>query len=366
MSDEQNPQQPRPPYTYTTQPQIGPPATKGLSPLAIVLMLSTGFFFLFLVVVGAVFFMRSSDGWEEASGSKGSASLFEGSKGTVGVLEVEGVIMDSKKLLKQIKEFKDDKSIKALVVRLNTPGGAVAPSQEIYEAVRRFGDPSRPVVASMGAVAASGGYYIAAGTDKIFANAGTLTGSIGVIMEFANLKRLYEWAKVERFAITSGKFKNAGAEYKDMDPEARDLFKTMIMDTERQFKEAVAEGRKMTMEKLNRVADGRVLTGAQAKAVGLVDTLGTLEDAVNEAARMAKIKGEPRVVYPRKPKKSLIEMMSQPEEEVSGGGGRWADALLMRLARAVLREGTGAQAWVNPGLSEKVPGVYWLWADAIR
>ncbi|HTL12007.1 MAG TPA: signal peptide peptidase SppA, partial [Bdellovibrionota bacterium] len=311
----------------TPSPTPTPAGRKGLSPLAIVLLLSTGFFFLFMVAVGAMFFWKSDDHWDDASSKKASSSLFSGTKGAVGVIEVEGVIMDSKKLVKEIKEFKEESSIKALVLRLNTPGGAVAPSQEIYQAVKGFG---KPVVASMGSIAASGGYYIAVAAQKIFANPGTLTGSIGVIMEFANLKKLYEWARIDRYAITSGKFKAAGAEYREMTQEERQLFKDLIDDTVGQFKGAVAEGRHMKMEKLNPLADGRVYTGQQAKAVGLVDTMGTLEDAIAEAAKMAKIKGEPRVVYPHKHQKSLVDLLVQnsPDDDAQDSRSPVSDALL--------------------------------------
>lgn len=332
---------------------------RGFSPLAIILTLSAGFFFLFLVVSGALFMWKSSDGWESESGSSGA--LFSAGKGAVGVVELNGVIMDSKKILKYLKDFKEDSSVKAVVMRLNSPGGSVAPSQEIYEAVRQLG---KPVVASMSSVAASGAYYIACGAKKIYANPGTITGSIGVIMEFANLKKLYEWAKIERYAITTGKYKNAGAEYKDMTLEEKDLLKGMIDDVLGQFKKAVAEGRKMKLEEVTRVADGRIFSGAQAKAAGLVDQLGTLDDAIKDAAKMAKLEGEPRIVYPRKNRRTILDVVADyppPDDEESRSSIGGPNALVTALRHWV----TGAPLGAASGGWLPSPGVYWLWRDGV-
>jgi protease IV len=317
-------------------------ASPKISPLAWVLGLSTLFFIIFLVVSSLLYFGKG-----RFSGGKDQTSLF--GNGSVAVVELNGVIMDSKPVLKKLRRFEESDEIKAVVVRVNSPGGAVAPSQEIYEAVKKF---PKPVVASMGSVAASGGYYVACGTKKIFANAGTITGSIGVIMEFANLEKLYEWAKIKRFSIKSGKFKDAGAEYRGMEPEERALLQDMVDNVLGQFKAAVAEGRKMKMEEVTAVADGRILSGEQAKGAKLVDEIGTLEDAVNEAAKMAGIKGKPRVIYPSK-KQSILEFF-MGGDQLEGEEARSARGWLGAVATNVL-------GLPEPSASLRAPGIYWLW-----
>jgi protease-4 len=278
-----------------------------LNPLALVLGLSAVLFAFFLLFSFVFFFVKGGDSWNNADKQK----MFADKGEFVAIIELKGVIMDSKKMLKQLKEAAEDDDIKAVVLRLDTPGGAVAPSQEIYEAVKKF---PKPMVGSMGSVAASGGMYVAAGLKKIYANPGTLTGSIGVIMEFLNLSKLYDWAKVSRYSVKTGKFKDSGAEYRDLMPEEREYFQSLVMDTLEQFKTAVATGRHMTMEEVTAIADGRVFTGVQAKKLKLVDELGTLDDAITEAAKEAKIKGKPRIAYPSKKSRGLQEILM--------GGGR--------------------------------------------
>ena len=280
---------------------------RNLNPLAIVLGLSAVLFAFFLIFSFVFFFVKGGDSWKDGDNKK----MFSEKGEFVAVIELRGVIMDSKKIVKQLKEATDDNDIKAVVLRIDSPGGAVAPSQEIYEAVKRF---PKPMVGSMGSVAASGGFYVASGLKKVYANPGTLTGSIGVIMEFLNLKKLYDWAKVERYSIKTGKFKDSGAEYRELMPEEREYFQTLVMDTLDQFKTAVSEGRHMTMEEVTAIADGRVFTGVQAKKLKLVDELGTLEDAIAYIAKEAKIKGKVRVAYPTKKARGLQELLM--------GGGR--------------------------------------------
>lgn len=324
-----------------------------LNPLALVLGLSVVFFLFFLAVSGALLLSRSNDGTKSSS-----AALFR-NQSAVGVIELNGVIMDSKKFLKRLKGFEERDNIKAVVVRLNSPGGSVAPSQEIYEAVKRF---PKPLVASMGSVAASGAYYIAMGSKKVYANAGTITGSIGVIMEFANLEKLYEWAKIQRYVIKTGKFKDAGAEHREMTPEERLLLQTMIDDVLGQFKKAVAEGRKLPATKVDDVADGRIFSGAQAKALNLVDELGTLDDAINDAAKQAKITGKPRVVYYDKPKYNWVDLImderggadEESEAPVGGVGG------LSGIVERVITRSLG----LNVQSAGREPGIYWLWKGA--
>ena len=233
----------------------------------------------------------------------------------VAILPISGLITDSEGTIEQLKKFAKDDSVKAIVVRLNTPGGGVGPSQEIYEEVRKIRG-KKVVVASMGALAASGGYYIACGADKIFANPGTITGSIGVIMQFVNVKDLIEKIGVKGFVIKSGSFKDTGSPVREMSPEERKLLQSVIDNVHSQFVNAVVEGRKLPREDVLAIADGRILSGEQAKELGLVDALGNQEDAVAEAGKMAKIEGEPRVVTPPKKKFSILDLLREEAKSI--------------------------------------------------
>ncbi len=244
---------------------------------------------------------------------------FPGGSNHVRVVDVSGVIMSSSAFTRDLEEILKNKRTKAIVVRVNSPGGLVAPSQEIYQALRKA-DEKIPVFISMGTLAASGGYYIALGGRKIFANAGTLTGSIGVIMEFINTMKLYEWAKLERFAITSGKFKDAGSPLKEMGPEAKALFQGMVTDIYKQFRGAVKERRKLDEATLDKYTDGRVVTGTQALEAKLVDAIGTFEDVLKEARTIAGLPVDGAVVYPSKDEGLLRRLlMGDAGEEASAG-----------------------------------------------
>ena len=318
-----------------------PVTKKKPGPLAWILILSASFFFVVMVV--STIFVMSKGGSNVPH--RGGKKVF--SDDAVGVIELKGVIMDSRKFLRQFEELENDERVKAIVVRLNSPGGSVAPSQEIYQAVKKA---KKPVVASMASVAASGAFYVAMGAKKVYANAGTLTGSIGVIMEFANLEKLYDWAKIKRYVIKTGKFKDAGAEYRDMTAEERELLSTMVFDVLRQFKEAVAEGRKLPMEKVDAVADGRIFSGAQAKQAALVDELGTLDDAVHDAAKIAGIKGEPAVLRPERSSNKIWDfVMDHKDEDEDAESSSSIGKVVSRLENKI------------EGLS---PGVYWLWTAA--
>jgi protease-4 len=228
----------------------------------------------------------------------------------VAVLPITGLIADSESVIEQLKKYAKDGNVKAIVLRINSPGGGVGPSQEIHEEVRKLRG-KKVVVTSMGALAASGGYYIACASQKIFANPGTITGSIGVIMPFVNLEELAKRVGVRGMEVKSGRFKDTGSSLRPMTPEEKALLQGVVDNTHHQFVAAVAEGRKQPFARVMQVADGRILSGEQAKALGLVDTLGNLEDAVAEAGRMAGIKGEPKVVTPAKKKLSFSELLRQ-------------------------------------------------------
>lgn len=219
----------------------------------------------------------------------------------VAVIRVEGVILDAQSTVSELKRFGENPSIKAIVLRIDSPGGGVVPSQEIYDAVQRVRNKNnKAVIASMGTVAASGGYYIAAATDRIIANPGTLTGSIGVIMETANVEGLLKKIGVEGIVVKSGKFKDIGSPIRKMSQEEQALLQSVMDDVHKQFIDAVAEGRSLEVSTVQALADGRIFTGRQAKEAKLVDELGNLDDAIQLAADLAGIEGEPKVVEPRR------------------------------------------------------------------
>lgn len=219
----------------------------------------------------------------------------------IALIRVEGVIMDAQSTVGELKRFGDNPSVKAIVLRIDSPGGGVVPSQEIHDAVQRVRQKgNKMVIASMGSVAASGGYYIAAATDRIIANPGTLTGSIGVIMEMANVEGLLKKIGVEGVVVKSGKFKDVGSPLRKMSDEERALLQSVMDDVHKQFIEAVAAGRALESTAVQALADGRIFTGRQAKDAKLVDELGDLEYAIQLAADLAGIEGEPKVVEPRR------------------------------------------------------------------
>ncbi len=219
----------------------------------------------------------------------------------IALVRVEGVILDSQTTIGELKRFSENPSVKAIVIRIDSPGGGVVPSQEIYDAVKRIRSKNnKAVIASMGSVAASGGYYIAAATDRIVANPGTLTGSIGVIMETANVEGLLQKIGVEGVVIKSGKYKDVGSPLRKMSADERGLLQAVMDDVHKQFIEAVAEGRSLELRAAQALADGRIFTGRQAKEAKLVDELGDLEDAIQLAAEVVGIEGEPKVVEPRR------------------------------------------------------------------
>ncbi|HEY5937774.1 MAG TPA: signal peptide peptidase SppA [Kofleriaceae bacterium] len=216
----------------------------------------------------------------------------------IGVVEVKGVISESEDAVEALKAFEKSASVKAVVVRIDSPGGGVAPSQEIYDAIRQLRE-EKPVIASMGGVAASGGYYIASACDTIVANPGTLTGSIGVIMELGNLEGLMQKLGVHADVVKAGAYKDMGSIVRPMTDAERGLFQEMIDSVHTQFITAVAAGRGMDKDQVRAVADGRIFSGEQAKVAGLVDVLGGFEDAIDLAAEKAGIEGEPRITHAR-------------------------------------------------------------------
>ncbi len=216
----------------------------------------------------------------------------------VAVIKVKGAIIEPDRIVSKIQKAKEDKSVKALVLRVDSPGGSVGASQEIYRALEDFKSSGKPLVVSMGNVAASGGYYISAPADLIFANPGTITGSIGVIVQHTEIKDLLEKLGIRTTAIKTGKFKDTLSPFRDLTPEEKEYLQKTIEDAYEQFLQAILKYRskKISEQKLREIADGRVFTGRVAKELGLVDELGNLQDAINRAKQMAGVP-EARVFY---------------------------------------------------------------------
>ena len=244
-----------------------------------------GAFFVFFIIIFLLLFGLSSTSDIELAGT--------GDK--VAVIELDGIITSSENIVNQFRRYQKDNSIHAIILHINSPGGGIAASQEIYESVKRARE-TKPVIASMESVAASGGYYVALGTDSIMANPGTTTGSIGVIAEFPNFTGLLEKLGISMTVIKSGRFKDTGTPYRDMTPADREYLQAWIDDGYEQFVSAVALERDMPTYEVRRLADGRVYSGQQAYELGLIDSLGTFRDAVQLAADIAGIEGEPRLI----------------------------------------------------------------------
>jgi protease-4 len=310
-----------------------PPPRRDRAALAVVLFVFGGLFVVFFAFLLLAY-----------SAVRGEAPRFSTGP-RIGVVELKGEIgggvgrgrgIEADETLKVIKRFMDDGEMKAVVVRIDSPGGAVSPSQEIYDELRKLAD-KKIVVCSMGNVAASGGFYIAMACPHILAEPGTLTGSIGVISQFPNVKGLVERFNVKVETLKSGKLKDAGNPFRDMTPEDRAYWQSLIDQVYGQFVAAVAEGRDMPEEDVRKIADGRVLTGQQAQELGLIDEIGNFNDAVDAAKERAGITGEPRLVYPPDEKSRFFE-------ELLGG----AVHSMAEAVRSELHEEAGAST--TPGL----------------
>lgn len=217
----------------------------------------------------------------------------------VALIRIEGVILDAKNIIDELKEYGEDASVEAIVLRVDSPGGGVAPSQEIYEELRKIKE-KKKIVVSMGSVAASGGYYVSCPADMIVANPGTLTGSIGVIMEIPNVEGLMHKIGLKTEVIKSGEHKDIASAFKTLTDEEKEILQVVLDDVHNQFMTAIAEARNMDMEMIRKLADGRIFTGRMAKELGLIDELGNLEDAIMLAGKISGIEGKPEVVYKTK------------------------------------------------------------------
>jgi len=229
-------------------------------------------------------------------------------KDKVGVIEVNGLITKSLPTLKNLHKFQEEEHIKAIVIRIDSPGGAVGPSQEIMREIEKVRK-KKKVVASCGTVAASGGYYVACAADLIMANPGTATGSIGVIMKLMNVEDLIKKLGVDFYSLQAGDMKDLGSPFRSMTPEERAVLQTLLNDIHQQFIADIARNRKLTLEQVKKLADGSVYTGQKAKELGLVDEMGNFEDAVEKAGRLGGIKGKVETVFPERRRFSLLSFI---------------------------------------------------------
>lgn len=286
--------------------------------------------FLSLLIMGMLFVAISFLVFASALKRDGGEYVSSGSGDKIAIVEINDVIVSSEKTVEQIKKFREDKSIKAIILRINTPGGGVAASQEIYEEVKRTRDSGKIVVVSMGSIAASGGYYIAVGSSLIVSNPGTLTGSIGVIAQFISIKDLAEKLGINQTTIKSGNLKDAGNPFREMNDTDKAYFQDVVDNSFGQFLDVVAKERKMDKTTLLKYANGRVFTGLQAKEYGLVDSLGTFEDAIRITSKMAGIDGEPRIVREKKKFSFFEEMMGSKIEDVTDIKGKLFDEPILQ------------------------------------
>lgn len=217
----------------------------------------------------------------------------------IAVIPITGVLTDSRRVLEQLDEFKKQEKVKAIVVRIDSPGGAVGPAQEIFEEIKKV-RAHKKVVASIGSVGASGGYYVACAGERVVANPGALVGSIGVIIEYANFEELLQKIGLKGVVLKSGKYKDVLSPIREMTEEERALIQNVIDNVHQQFVNAVAEERRLSPAQVETISDARIFTGIQAKELGLVDELGNFRDAVDLAANMAGIQGEPQLIYAEK------------------------------------------------------------------
>ncbi len=250
--------------------------------------------------------------------SERKETVVTGSGDKIAVVEIRGTIISSEDIVRQLKKHRDNHSIRAILLRVDTPGGGVVASQEIYEEVKKTRDRGKPVVVSMGSLATSGGYYVSCGASKIVANRGTLTANIGVISEFLQVQELLGKIGVDVKTIKTGKLKDMGNPARKMTEEDQKYFQSLIDEVLRQFLSVVETERKLTKDELTLVSDGRVVTGERAVGMKLVDTLGTFEDAVRITARLAGIDGEPSLVRERKRVSWLESMLGDAAESARG------------------------------------------------
>jgi protease-4 len=268
------------------------------------ILIGGGAFFLFVLAVFTLVYLTLHAGGEQAS-------TFGGFGSKIGVVELEGVILDSDTVVQELKKFADDDSIKAIVIHVNSPGGGVAASEEIYREVKRIRDEKKKrIVASIGTVGASGAYYVSSATNKIYADNGSVVGSIGVISEWVNYGDLMRWAKLKPEVLTVGEFKDTGDPTRDLTPAEKAYLQALIENMYGQFVQAVADGRHAKADDIRTIANGQVWTGQQALSMKMIDQIGDFQDAVKDTAKAVGINGEPVLVHPEKDRKTLLDLMT--------------------------------------------------------
>jgi protease-4 len=265
-------------------------------------LIGGGAFFLFVLAVFSIVYLTLHAGGGDAGlGSFGDR---------IGVVDLDGVILSPQPVVGQLKKFADDSSIKAIIIHVNSPGGGVAASEEIYREVKRIrSEKKKKIVVSIETVGASGAYYVASGCDKIYADQGSIVGSIGVIAQWVNYGDLLKWAKLKDVVIKTGEFKDTGNPSRDLTPNEQVYMQALIDNMFGQFVQAVADGRSMKVEDVKSIANGKVWTGQQAMSMKLIDGVGDFETAVTETAKSVGISGEPTLVHPERNRKTLMDLL---------------------------------------------------------
>src|SRR6202049_4697820 len=266
------------------------------------ILIGGGAFFLFVLAVFSLVYLTLHAGGNEAG--------FSGFGDRIGVVDLDGVILSPQPVVGQLKKFGDDSSIKAIILHVNSPGGGVAASEEIYREVKRIREEKKKkIVVSIETVGASGAYYIASASNKIYADNGSIVGSIGVIAEWVNYGDLLKWAKLKNIVLKTGEFKDTGNPARDLTSAEQAYMQSLIDNMFGQFVQAVADGRGLKFDDVKSIADGKVWTGEQAKSMKLIDQVGDFEAAVADTAKSVGIKGEPSLVHPDKERKTVLDLL---------------------------------------------------------
>ena len=267
------------------------------------IVIGGGAFFLFVLAVFALVYITLHSGQQTAS----FGSSF-GDK--IAVVDLEGLILSPKSTVDQLKKYADDDSVKAIILHVNSPGGGVAASEEICREVKRIRDEKKKrIVAAIESVGASGAYYVSSATNKIYADEGSIVGSIGVISEWVNYGDLLHWAKLKAIVMKAGEFKDTGNPTREMTPSEQQYLQSLIDNMHSQFIQAVADGRKMKYQDVKVIADGKVWTGQQAASMKLIDQVADFQAAVKDTAKSVGIRGEPTLVRPEKERKTVLDLL---------------------------------------------------------
>ena len=266
-------------------------------------LIGGGAFFLFVLAVFSLVYLTLHAGTSE--------SAFGGFGDRIGVVDLDGIILSPQPVVEELKKFADDSSVKAIILHINSPGGGVAASEEIYREVKRIKEEKKKkVVVSIETVGASGAYYVASASNKIYADKGSIVGSIGVIAEWVNYGDLLKWAKLKNIVFKTGEFKDTGNPMRDLTPAEQQYMQSLIDNMFGQFIQAVADGRGMKVEDVRAIANGKVWTGEEALSMKLIDNVGDFEAVVKDTAKSVGISGEPTIVRPERDRKTLLDLMT--------------------------------------------------------